>query len=502
MFKRFFPIFEKFVVFLVIFLATFSLPYNPDLGWHLRNGELIIRTKSIIQKDPFSHTLPKFNFVNHSWLTDVLLSLIHSRFGLLGMAVFSSFLLSLTLLIPFIVFKTSIFLSLFLSSVFCLLLREDYRGFQAQFLTLFFLSLLFAVWQKSLKKKKRLLGLPFVFLLWTNFHGGAPIGLFVLFVLVGGKLFCLPESKALKTPRRCPERSQIQNCIWAESNGLLQGGGIPLLSFLATLFNPAGIKYWQNFYIHLTDNVQKEYIVEWGNLSLNNLTGAVFLLASLITFFGWLSRFSKNSANFFLSIFFIFSAFFVRRNLPLFALFFVFSAFELWRSLSIKVFFHPTAKKILPFLVLLPTLIFTFPKIKREVKISSDLIQYCSCVPTFCPAEATQFLSRTELKGKMFNLYSWGGFLIWQAPKHKVFVDGRMATWKKEDFYPFYDHEMVIRLNPGWEKILEKYEISWAIIPANPYLIAGEQRDLASALRQKGWQEIYRDNIASVLKRE
>lgn len=483
MFKRFFPIFEKFVVFLVIFLATFSLPYNPDLGWHLKNGELTLQTKSILQKDLFSLTLPGFDFVNHSWLTDVLLSSIHSRFGLVGIAVFSSFLLSLTLLIPFIVFKTSIFLSIFLSFVFCLLIREDYRGFHAQFMTLFFLSLVFAIWQKTLEKKKRLLFLPFIFLLWTNFHGGAPIGLFVLFVLVGCKLFCLSKS-------RIETRTVIFYLF------------VLCLCLLAVFCNPAGIKYWQNFYIHLTDNVQKEYIVEWRNLSLDNLTGVTFLILSLITFFGWLIFFFKNPANFFLSIFFIFSAFFVRRNLPLFALFFVFSALELWRSLSIKVFFHPTAKKILPFLVLLPILIFTFPKIKREVKISSDLTQYCSRVPTFCPAEAAQFLSQTEIKGKMFNLYSWGGFLIWQAPKYKVFVDGRMATWKKGDVYPFYDHEMVIRLNPGWEEILEKYDISWAIIPANPYLIGGTWYDLSSALRQKGWQEIYRDNIASVLKRE
>lgn len=481
MFKRFFPIFEKFVVFLVIFLVTFSLPYNPDLGWHLKNGELILQTKSVLQKDPFSHTLPGFDFVNHSWLTDVLLSSIYSHLGLVGIAVFSSLLLSLTLLILFAVFQASVFSSLSLFSVLWLLIKEDYRGFHAQFMTLFFLSLLFALFCR--KPRVLPVGLPFIFLLWANFHGGAPIGLVVLFVLVGGKLFCLSKSKI-------------------ETRTVIFYLFVLCLCLLAVFCNPAGIRYWQNFYIHLTDNVQKEYIVEWRNLSLDNLTGVTFLIFSLITFFGWLIFFFKNPANFFLSIFFIFSAFFVRRNLPLFALFFVFSALELWRSLSIKVFFHPTAKKILPFLVLLPILIFTFPKIKREVKISSDLTQYCSRVPTFCPAEAAQFLSQTEIKGKMFNLYSWGGFLIWQAPKYKVFVDGRMATWKKEDVYPFYDHEMVIRLNPGWEEILEKYDISWAIIPANPYLIGGTWYDLSSALWQKGWQEIYRDNIASVLKKE
>lgn len=479
--QRLSPNFEKIVIFLVIFLVTFSLPYNPDLGWHLRNGELIFKTKSVIQKDLFSHTLPGFEFVNHSWLTDVLLFSIYSKFGLLGIAVFSSLLLSLTWLTPFIIFKTSIFLSVLLFSSFCFLTQGDYRGFEAQFISLFFLSLLFAVWQKSLEKKKRLLVLPLIFLLWANFHGGAPVGLIVLLILIGGEFFRAFKKKAL-------------------SKTFAFYLFVLFLCFLITLLNPSGIRYWQNFYIHLTDKVQKEYIVEWRKLSLNNLAGVTFLIASLATIFAWLKFFPKNPANFFLSIFFTLSAFLVRRNLPLFTLFLVFSSLEIWRGFSIKISFHPKARMVFSFFVSVLSLIVLAPKIKREVKVSPDPIQYCSRVPTFCPVGATQFLSQTEIEGKMFNLYSWGGFLIWQVPKYKVFVDGRMATWKKGDVYPFYEHEMVIRLNPGWEKILEKYGISWAIIPSNPYLIGGKWYDLSSALKQKGWQEIYRDDIASVLK--
>lgn len=238
--KRLLFILENIVLFLVIFGATFSLPYNPDLGWHLRNGELVVQTKSVVQQDLFSHTLPGFGFVNHSWLTDVFLYSVYSRFGLLGIALLSSFILALTLLIPFTVFKVSTFSALFSLAAFWLLIRPDYRGFQAQFMSLFFLGLVFVVWQKSLTKKRRLWFLPFLFLFWSNFHGGAPVGLITLLILIGSRFLLVFRKGGF-----------LKEFIFYSL--------VFLVCLVVTLLNPSGVKYWENFWLHLTDIVQREY---------------------------------------------------------------------------------------------------------------------------------------------------------------------------------------------------------------------------------------------------
>lgn len=488
--NKLFLILENIVLFLVIFLITFSLPYNPDLGWHLRNGQVILEQGSVVRQDLFSHTLPGFEFVNHSWLTDVFLFSVYSRFGLVGIGVFSSLVLACTLLIVLVALRASIFSSLFSLVIFWFLIGSEYRGFQAQFISLFFLSLVLVVWKKGMVEKKKLLALPLLFLFWANCHGGAPIGLMALFILIGSRFFWVFGGKKKR-------RKEV----------FLGDLGFYGLVFLgccfATLFNPSGVKYWENFFVHLTDAVQREYIVEWRSLDLRSITGAAFLLSFLAGLVAGLKLFSESPAYFLLALFFGLSGFFVRRNLLFWALYFPFLVGWWLKSgrFPIKVSLDSRVRVGLALLVLVFSLAFSLPRIKQEVGVENNWKEYCSRVPTFCPAGAVEFLSGVEMKGKMFNLYSWGGFLTWRLSKYPVFVDGRMATWQEREAYPFWEEEQVIRLRPGWEEILAKYGVDWAVIPANPYSIGGEEYDLASALGEKEWKEIYRDEIASVLKR-
>src|SRR5205814_1427764 len=48
----------------------------------------------------------------------------------------------------------------------------------------------------------------------------------------------------------------------------------------------------------------------------------------------------------------------------------------------------------------------------------------------FYPRGAVLFLQKQSLKGEIFALYDWGGYLDWKLPEKKVFVDGRMPSWR------------------------------------------------------------------------
>ena len=110
--------------------------------------------------------------------------------------------------------------------------------------------------------------------------------------------------------------------------------------------------------------------------------------------------------------------------------------------------------------------------------------------PDQFPVHAADWLAANPQTGNMFNEFTWGGYLLYRFwPEQRVFIDGQTD---------FYGAELVneylttLRVQNGWQDILQKYDISWAIIPTNFPLVATLQDKL-------GWQIIYQDNTATIL---
>ena len=70
------------IIFIFIVLLLARPPWDPDLGWHLRNGQDILRF-GIPKGDLYSHTMFGYSWISHEWLTDVLLYLSNHYLGLI-----------------------------------------------------------------------------------------------------------------------------------------------------------------------------------------------------------------------------------------------------------------------------------------------------------------------------------------------------------------------------------------------------------------------------------
>jgi hypothetical protein len=91
----------------------------------------------------------------------------------------------------------------------------------------------------------------------------------------------------------------------------------------------------------------------------------------------------------------------------------------------------------------------------------------------------------------MFNPFDWGGYIslmLW--PEKKVFIDSQGDVYG-EAF--IREYEQVISLWPGWQTILDKYHVDWALVP--------RVWSLAQALADNGWYEVYADQTAIILRR-
>lgn len=90
------------------------------------------------------------------------------------------------------------------------------------------------------------------------------------------------------------------------------------------------------------------------------------------------------------------------------------------------------------------------------------------------PVAALGALDRTS--GVLLNEYDWGGFLIWRAPAHPVFIDGRYVPYLGG---VLEDYRQAVALRPRWREVLERYRVARALLRP--------ERPLVAALREEGW---------------
>jgi superkiller protein 3 len=79
------------------------------------------------------------------------------------------------------------------------------------------------------------------------------------------------------------------------------------------------------------------------------------------------------------------------------------------------------------------------------------------------PEGAVKYVETNKPLGRMFNIYDWGGFLIWSLyPQYQVFMDGRGPDVYSPGFWAEY--ETVELAKDGWEKVLDEYEVNFILI--------------------------------------
>jgi hypothetical protein len=95
------------------------------------------------------------------------------------------------------------------------------------------------------------------------------------------------------------------------------------------------------------------------------------------------------------------------------------------------------------------------------------------------------------VNGRIYNDYTWGGYMIYAWPEQKVFIDGGT------DFYgPQLTRTwtMIGQLEPFWRDSLARFGINLALVPPN----SGFAHEL---LREPGWELRDCDRTAALLQK-
>ena len=469
---------NQLLFFLAVFLIFLLPPTDPDLGWHLRCGEQIWQKGLLCSQNQFSVLLEGYHWVNHYWLYQAVIFPIFKIFGLWGLTILNGLLMTITFFFWYSAIKNFRFEKMIAAGIIIFLGFGVFSfGIRSQLLGLFYFNLILWLFSKFQTKPNFAFFLPLVMLIWANSHGSVILGLILIFFLGIVKII-------------------------TEPNHLLSWVLIFLASFLVTLINPFSFGIYQEAWRHFGGQKLALLIAEWVPPDRN--VWWLILASSLILS---LYLFAKGTTKSFIHPFsllpFCFLALSARRYLPFYFSF----AFYLFLTTASKSFFKEN-------LVLLAAFLFFalgfFIRLPQTLAVNSSWESFCQNSPVNYPYQAVEFLRKqpASWRGNIFNRYEWGGFLIWQLPDFKIFVDGRMPAWLAEAplsgakaaryISPYTIYLETLQTQPGWQETLNEYKINWLLISPGTFMDL-----LLSPNPEKfGWQEVFRNEISVIYKRK
>lgn len=330
---------------------------------------------------------------------------------------------------------------------------------------LLFAILVFFVHKNYLEKPKHILLFLVLFAVWANFHRAFLFGL----VFLAG-FICLKIIETKMKPVGNLKFGVILGCLIA--------------SIVGSLITPDPINLWKSGLI--SDLLSREnlfLIAEWQPLAIFFPSNLLFALGGAVLVFVFRKKINEIDKKFLLATAFTYVFSFLFTNLEFF--FVVLFIYLASRYLEIKIkvldswptnFLLTICLSAVILAILANYLVYLLTSL--DLKGRLELEQY--------PVKATQFLKENMQYAGIFNEYGWGGFLDWQEASAQVFIDGRMASWRKEDGRSILADYVAIY--NGQCNIAQKYDIKTVLIK--------KEKEIECF---RDWEVAYQDEIAKVL---
>lgn len=481
---------------------------DSDTGWHIRTGELILKTRAVPRHDSFSHTMNGAPWFAWEWLTDVLMGALHGWRGLAG-----------------VVGGAILVLLLSYAAMGWMMLNRGADPILATALTVFgaiasivhwlarphLLSILMmVVWYalvESFRRKRSnwIFAVPLLIALWANLHGAFVVTLVVLGIYAAGEVLEFAAQGALRS----------RELLKVLKTYLLVG----LLSLFAAILTPYGFKLYGHLWRYLTDKQLLSTIEEFQSPNFHSTDGKLIELLLLLGIVAAVNALRQKR--------------FVETGLVL-----------LWGHMTLQSERHVTLAVVMLTPIIAEQLSNLFAElfdraaqgnethskalraargwyrstmaINRQLTGASCYVAAVAFVvfaastgladkllfPRFddkrFPAGAVEFVLKnqqiSQLSGRLYAPDQSGGYLIYR--QFKVFADGRSDFYRQGSVLDEMGRLESVRSD--WrdlEEILDKRSIDWMLLKRGQALAQ-------IALFSGKWASVYEDSNSQVLIRK
>lgn len=463
---------------MLVLLDVLTVRYrfsDPDMWWHLKTGEIIWATHSIPTTDLFSYTTNHHAWVPHEWLSQIVMYGAYRWAGYSGLMLWLCVFTALLLIASYILCslysgnsKTAFIgaLTVWFFATVGLAVRPQVIGY------LFLIVELLLVQLARTRSPRWFYCLPPLFAVWVNCHGSFFLGILILGVLLFCSFFNFEVGLLASKRWDRPQRRALIVAL--------------MISIAALVLNPDGVNqllYPLKVMAHLPLNLSQ--VDEWKPLELTSERGFGLLIVMASIFLIPIVRRSELLWHELLLLA-------VGTDLAIGhqRMLFVFGilAAPILSRLIAPLWDNYDAERDLPvangvLILLSVALIFiSFPSranLTRQVDENN-------------PVKAVEFIKAHHLSGNMLNAYRYGGYLIWAAPEHPVFVDGRGDVFEWVGVLDDFGRWALIETNPN--DLLNRWNISFCLLEKNS-LIAHVMPLLP------GWKLVYSDNLSVIFVR-
>jgi hypothetical protein len=489
------------VIFILVFAMAARTPLDTDMWWHLRAGEETWLTGKPVTIDTFSYTRQGATWINHSWLSQLGMYVIYrvGRFLALGAVV--ALLAAISMALAYAQMEGHPLLRAFVLILASAVAAPVWSP-RPQLVSLVMFGVNgYLIYLFKWRGRNHLWVLPFLFVLWSNLHGGYVLGLLLLGAMIAGE--ALNHLLGI-------EGGEVVS--W---KGIGQLGLWGLIAALVVVINPNGWAMWAIPFRTVGVQVLQNFIPEWASPDFHELVQQPFLWLLFGTFGTVvLSRRRMDGTDLISLIGFAYLALIARRNFGPFAMVAapVFSRHLASLLADEAARFHQAvvkgvtkisrfnsmgseAKEISPGVSkILNTLIIVLLALAAGVKLyyvtSPELVS--KSIKVIYPDQAVNWIRANQPPGRMFNSYNWGGYLDWTLPDYQVFVDGRTDLYDDELLNEYL--RVAVGEN-GWETILNDYRVNLVLIERGTGLVG--------QLEYSGeWVKSYRDEKSVVFIRK
>lgn len=421
---------------LVVFGCFFSMCFgrlDPDFGWHLQAGNYF-RTYGIPFHDVFSYTASQFQWIDHEWGSDVIISFLNQWGGYLLLTLVFAGLWTFGLM--FNAWRTRLLFLLMATAAMSTIV--DIRPLV---FTIVGLALLLRILVAK-KPSNTVFWIPIIFMVWANLHGSFILGLAVLFYYA------------------VTRKDRLLFLLF-------------LISIPMTFVNPYGPRLYVEIFrvlfdwqMHFQTSGSAIFVIPRSSWPLIILWGAGFWIYARKKLLNWV-----NLAPALLA-----ASLFAIRNLFIFVAVATPELDDYYTRTKLTFPKNPprAAKNLLGAIIII--------LIGLTVYSTYDYILPTTNRESFYPVAEVAYLKSYQCNGNLFNDFNYGGFLIWQLPEYKVYIDGRMQAWVNPQGKNYFDvYQQVLSNSSLTDSTFKQYHITCA-------LVGDGHKTLINHLKSLGWQ--------------
>jgi hypothetical protein len=520
------------IIFIFLFWSLLAGPLSnrpladPDIGWHIRTGELILATHSLPRTDPFSSTMQGQPWFAWEWMYDILLGTLHRGGGLNGVVWLCALLVAaifVLLLSQLLRRGTGLPLAIML-----LLLAEAASAIHL-YARPHIVSWLFSLlWFGALERWERRDGgengslpqwIPWFFpasmLLWVNLHGGwlfgiALLGIYAVAAFVeSGRMQNNDPFAAI----RAAHRARAMAVAW-------------MASAVATLANPFGWQLHAHIYRYLGDRYLMNRIDEFRSPDFHGWAERCFAVILMLVFVAFAGHRKKLRLSHMLVVLLaVYAGFYSSRNLPVSSMLLVlivgpmlWENFVLlsdkpgawqwvrWCTVRISSFSDRMGAQEMELrghMWPIVSVALAFTICLQGGWLGSRQLIHARFDPERVPVAAVTFLQK-EFDEKrpsiepIFSTDAWGGYLIYRMNPGRMYPERKVVIDDRHDLYGsgrIRQYLILTQAEPGWQSVLEEWQVRTALLPADSTL-ANLFRELP-----RDWRVAYEDKVAVVFER-